>query len=180
MKMPSSSAQDRQVSIWFQKIENGEIKLPRFQRHQAWDKTRICSLLDTVINNLPLGVTLLLNVDKEQFVYFIKNLFNRKLSWEQHSFTGIVAAGERIVIFCPEGSDQTTIILSHILSWKDHFKQISIILSDYDYTFFKRIDRDESTTYFNINNRVRPFNNSVILNFSSDKKIRDIFDHCEL
>ncbi len=68
MKMPSSSAQDRQVSIWFQKIENGEIKLPRFQRHQAWDKNRICSLLDTVTKNLPLGVTLLLNIDKEQFV----------------------------------------------------------------------------------------------------------------
>lgn len=66
--MPSSSAQDRQVSVWFQKIENGEIKLPRFQRHQAWDKGRICSLLDTVIENLPLGVTLLLNVDQEQFV----------------------------------------------------------------------------------------------------------------
>ena len=62
-KMPSSSAQDRQVSIWFQKIENGEIKLPRFQRHQAWDRSRIGSLLDTVILNLPLGVTLLLNVD---------------------------------------------------------------------------------------------------------------------
>lgn len=67
-KMPSSSAQDRQVAIWFQKIENGEIKLPRFQRHQAWDRTRVCSLLDTVTKNLPLGVTLLLNVDEEQFV----------------------------------------------------------------------------------------------------------------
>ena len=62
--MPSSSAQDRQVSIWFQKIQNGEIKLPRFQRHQAWDKSRVCSLLDTVTKNLPLGVTLLLDVDK--------------------------------------------------------------------------------------------------------------------
>lgn len=68
MKMPSSSAQDRQVSIWFQKISNGEIKLPRFQRHQAWDNNRITSLLDTVTKNLPLGVTLLLEVDKEQFV----------------------------------------------------------------------------------------------------------------
>ena len=66
--MPSSSAQDRQVSIWFQKIQSGEIKLPRFQRHQAWDKSRVCSLLDTVTKNLPLGVTLLLDVDKEQFV----------------------------------------------------------------------------------------------------------------
>ena len=68
LKMPSSSAQDRQMSVWFQKIENGEIKLPRFQRHQAWDKNRICSLLDTVTKNLPLGVTLILNVDEEKFV----------------------------------------------------------------------------------------------------------------
>lgn len=68
MKMPSSSAQDRQVSIWFQKLNNGEIKLPRFQRHQAWDRNRVCSLLDTVTKNLPLGVTLLLDVDKEPFV----------------------------------------------------------------------------------------------------------------
>ena len=68
MKMPSSSAKDRPISVWFQKIQSGEIKLPRFQRHQAWDKNRICSLLDTVTKNLPLGVTLLLDVDKEQFV----------------------------------------------------------------------------------------------------------------
>lgn len=66
--MPSSSAQDRQVAVWFQKIENGEIKLPRFQRPQSWDRNRVCSLLDTVTKNLPLGVTLLLNVDQEQFV----------------------------------------------------------------------------------------------------------------
>jgi len=67
-KMPSSSAQDRQIAVWFQKIENGEIKLPRFQRPQSWDRNRVCSLLDTVTKNLPLGVTLLLNVDQEQFV----------------------------------------------------------------------------------------------------------------
>ena len=65
-RMPSSSAQDRQIAVWFQKIENGEIKLPRFQRPQAWDRNRVCSLLDTVTKNLPLGVTLLLNVDQEQ------------------------------------------------------------------------------------------------------------------
>ncbi len=66
--MPSSNAQDRSIAVWFQKLENGEIKLPRFQRHQAWDKKRIASLLDTIIQNLPLGVTLILNVDKEQFI----------------------------------------------------------------------------------------------------------------
>ena len=67
-KMPSSSAKDRPIAIWFQKLANGEIKLPRFQRHQSWDKPRITSLLNTVTQNLPLGVTLLLEVDEEQFV----------------------------------------------------------------------------------------------------------------
>ncbi len=109
----------------------------------------------------------------------LKRLFNRKLSWEQHSFTNIVASGERIVIFCPEDSYQTSLILSHILSWKHHFKQMSIILPDNDYAFFKRIDRDETTTYFNINNDVKPFNNAVIFNFSSLKRIRKVLNYCK-
>ncbi len=109
----------------------------------------------------------------------LKRLFSRKLSWEQHSFTNIVASGERIVIFCPADSNQTFLILSHILSWKNHFKQISIILPDYDYAFFKRIDKDETTTYFNINNDVKPFNNAVIFNFSSLKKIRKVLNYCK-
>ena len=109
----------------------------------------------------------------------LKRIFNRKLSWEQHSFTNIVATGERIVIFCPEDSNQTSSVLSHILSWKHHFKQISIILPDYDYAFFKRIDKDETTTYFNINNDIKPFNNAVIFNFSSLKKIRKVLNYCK-
>lgn len=64
----SSKAQDRTLTVWFQKLQNGEIKLPRFQRFQAWDKKRITSLLETITYNLPLGVTLLLEVDKEKFI----------------------------------------------------------------------------------------------------------------
>jgi len=109
----------------------------------------------------------------------LKNLFPRKTSWEQHSFTDIVSSGERIVIFCPEKSYQTSQILSKILCWKDHFKKMSIILADYDFTFFKRFDRDETTTYFNINNRIKPFDNAVIFNFNSDKKIRQVLDLCK-
>ena len=109
----------------------------------------------------------------------LKKIFNSKLSWEQHSFTNIVSSGERIVIFCSEDSNQTSSILAHILSWKHHFKQISIILPNYDYSFFKRIDKDETTTYFNINNDIKPFNNAVIFNFSSLKKIRKVLNHCK-
>ena len=108
----------------------------------------------------------------------LKSLFNRKSTWEQNSFTNIVSSGERIVVFCPEDSYKTSTLLSHILSWKDHFKQISIILPDYDHPFFKRIHQNETTTYFNVNTGVKPFNNAVIFNFNSSKKIRKVLDHC--
>lgn len=109
----------------------------------------------------------------------IKNLFIRKLSWEQHSFTDIVASGEQLMIFCPEDSFKTYILLSYILSWKDHFKKIVIVLTDYNYTFFKEIDQDEITKYFNINNIIKPYNNSVIFNFNYNKITHKILDLCK-
>lgn len=58
----SSKAQDRTLGVWFQHIQQGMVKLPRFQRFEAWDRWRITSFLNTVINNLPVGVTLALEV----------------------------------------------------------------------------------------------------------------------
>jgi len=65
----SSKALDRPLSEWFSAISLGQIKLPRFQRFEAWDRNRITSFLNTVIHNLPIGVTLVLEVgDEEKFV----------------------------------------------------------------------------------------------------------------
>ena len=62
-------ARNRSLKVWYGKIKNGEIKLPRFQRFEAWDRHRIRSLLEVVIHNLPLGITLTLEVgEKEKFV----------------------------------------------------------------------------------------------------------------
>jgi hypothetical protein len=58
----SSRAQDRTLGVWFQHIQQGMVKLPRFQRFEAWDRSRITSFLNTIINNLPVGVTLALDV----------------------------------------------------------------------------------------------------------------------
>lgn len=58
----SSKAQDRTLGVWFQDIQQGRIKLPRFQRFEAWDRGRIASFLNTIINNLPVGVALALEV----------------------------------------------------------------------------------------------------------------------
>lgn len=65
----SSKAQDRHLGAWYVQIESGTLKLPRFQRFEAWDRWRVAGFLNTVIQNLPVGVTLLLQVgDKEQFI----------------------------------------------------------------------------------------------------------------
>ena len=65
----SSKAQDRTLGIWYQHIKQGQIKLPRFQRFEAWDRGRITSFMNTIINNLPVGVTLALEVgNKEKFI----------------------------------------------------------------------------------------------------------------
>jgi uncharacterized protein with ParB-like and HNH nuclease domain len=65
----SSKAQDRTLGVWFQRIEEGLMKLPRFQRFEAWDRGRITSFLNTIINNLPVGVALVPEVaGKEKFV----------------------------------------------------------------------------------------------------------------
>lgn len=69
MAIKSIKATDRELADWFVKINNGEIKLPRFQRFEAWDRKRITGLLTVAVNNLPLGITLILNVgDEPKFV----------------------------------------------------------------------------------------------------------------
>lgn len=61
-------ASNRILEDWYGKIKRGEIKLPRFQRHEAWDVNRISSMMNTIIEELPLGITLVLEVtDKEVF-----------------------------------------------------------------------------------------------------------------
>ena len=49
-------ANNRSMKVWYGKIQSGEIKLPRFQRHEAWDQQRITSLIETVVQDLPLGI----------------------------------------------------------------------------------------------------------------------------
>jgi hypothetical protein len=64
--LQSSKAQDRTLGLWFQQIQQGMVKLPRFQRFESWDPERIRSFLNTIIDNLPVGVTLALEVAGEE------------------------------------------------------------------------------------------------------------------
>ncbi|MGM1018261.1 MAG: GmrSD restriction endonuclease domain-containing protein [Actinomycetota bacterium] len=63
-----SKALDRPVQQWLTDIAAGRLHLPSFQRGEAWDRKRIESMLRTIIRDLPLGITLVLDVGgKEQF-----------------------------------------------------------------------------------------------------------------
>lgn len=62
-------ARNRSIRDWFTRVRTGQIKLPRFQRFEAWGHKDIAGLLETVIQGLPSGATLVLEVgDEEQFI----------------------------------------------------------------------------------------------------------------
>lgn len=62
-------ASNRSLLDWYRRVQYGQIKLPRFQRFEAWDRGKISSLLETVLHDLPLGITLILEVgDEEKFI----------------------------------------------------------------------------------------------------------------
>jgi hypothetical protein len=63
-------ARSKTIEAWFSMIEQGQIKLPRFQRHEAWRPGQIAGLFENILRSpsLPLGVLLILEVgDKELF-----------------------------------------------------------------------------------------------------------------
>ena len=69
MSSSTVQAQNRTIEDWFQLIRAGSLKLPRFQRHEAWDQSTVVSLVETVFRGLPAGAALVLNVaEPEPFV----------------------------------------------------------------------------------------------------------------
>jgi Protein of unknown function DUF262 len=63
-------ARSKKIEDWFSMIEQGQIKLPRFQRHEAWRTQQIAGLFENILRTppLPVGVLLILEVgDKELF-----------------------------------------------------------------------------------------------------------------
>ncbi|MEK6328486.1 MAG: DUF262 domain-containing protein [Actinomycetota bacterium] len=65
----SVEARNRRLPDWFTQVRTGQIRLPRFQRHEAWGHNTIINLLETVLRGLPAGAALVLVVgDEEKFV----------------------------------------------------------------------------------------------------------------
>lgn len=63
-----SEALNRPINDWLHRVASGQLRLPSFQRGVAWDKKRVASMLGTIVHDLPLGITLILDVgDQEKF-----------------------------------------------------------------------------------------------------------------
>ncbi len=62
-------ARNRSLEGWFSQIESGKVRLPRFQRFEAWSYKTISSFLESVLNGLPVGVALILEVGEEEIFH---------------------------------------------------------------------------------------------------------------
>jgi hypothetical protein len=65
----SIEARNRDLETWLPKVASGQVRLPRFQRYEAWGPVEIADLLQTVLDRLPAGAALILDVgDESPFV----------------------------------------------------------------------------------------------------------------
>ena len=61
-------ARNRLLPDWFTKVRTRQIVLPRFQRFEAWSRGQVTGLLNNVLQELPAGAVLILEVgDNEPF-----------------------------------------------------------------------------------------------------------------
>ena len=104
---------------------------------------------------------------KEFFTTFTK----KNKHYGQQNFTRLLTERERIIIFFSANSAQTFEIFSYLVGWKRLFKEIICIIPDFSFLFFKRLNLPLNFTIINQKTDLKPFNNSVIFNFYSNKQI---------
>jgi len=59
-------ARNRTLPDWLTRIRTRQIKLPRFQRFEAWTHQTVTGLLNTVLQELPAGAVLVLEIGEEE------------------------------------------------------------------------------------------------------------------
>jgi hypothetical protein len=130
----SSKALDRTLGAWFSRVENGSIKLPRFQRMEAWDRSRITSFLNTIIHNLPVGAALILEVgDDQKFV-------------SRYVSTADPDKPERVTEHLLDGQQRITAFWRAIHNNYDT-ETFFVYLPDFDRTEDDGIEEDEVVAY---------------------------------
>lgn len=64
-------ARNKKIEDWFAMIKQGQIVLPRFQRHEAWSQWQVVALLENILRDppLPIGALLTLEVGDEELFH---------------------------------------------------------------------------------------------------------------
>jgi len=126
-------ARNRKLRDWYGKIKLGEIKLPRFQRFEAWDRHRICSLIEVVIHDLPLGITLVLEVGEEE--KFISRFLETAPDDNEHFYEYLLDGQQRLTALWRAFHNN--------YDWETYFIYIEEF-DDYD----KDEEREDMTVFF--------------------------------
>lgn len=88
-------ARNRYLPDWIKRIKNREIVLPRFQRMEAWGHREVSDLLQTVLDGLPAGAALVLEVGDS-------------IPFRSRPMVGAPEEGERIAELLLDGQQRLT------------------------------------------------------------------------
>lgn len=91
----SINAQNRSLPDWFTRLRTRQTVLPRFQRFEAWSHSNVRQLFNTLLQDLPVGALLVLEVGNEEpFIW--------------RAVAGAPTTGERITEHLLDGQQRLT------------------------------------------------------------------------
>jgi hypothetical protein len=91
----SIEARNRPLPDWFTRIRTCQTVLPRFQRFEAWGHTSVIQLFNTILQELPVGAVLVLEVGNEE-------------PFISRTIKGAPSTGERVTEHLLDGQQRLT------------------------------------------------------------------------
>ena len=113
-------ARNRLLPDWFTRVRTHQIVLPRFQRFEAWDHSRVTQMYNTILQDLPVGAALVLEIGNEE-------------PFISRTLKGAPETGERVTEHLLDGQQRLTAL------WRG-------LLNNYTgRTYFVFMEQDEDT-----------------------------------
>lgn len=88
-------ARNRSLPDWFTRIRTRQMTLPRFQRFEAWGYANVTQIFNTILQDLPVGAVLVLEVGNEE-------------PFISRTLKGAPATGERVTEHLLDGQQRLT------------------------------------------------------------------------